>query len=181
MLFKKSVMTAAVFAVGSFAVMSANAADSGEFGVTMTLTATCSVDTSAISLAFADQSAATTTNTTLATSTGDIAVICSKDAPYKISLASSNVTNTSGIGQMIHAEGVGVDSQNTISYQLYSNLEGTTPWGSDATVGTGNIVGGTGAGLTAGARTHKVYAKMSSPTDILLGEYSDTVTASITY
>lgn len=183
MTFNKTLLTATMLTLGGFAAMSANAANSSEFGVTLNLTATCSVDATKATIAFADQSAAILATGTVATSTGAIEVTCSKDAPYTINLTTGNVPSATGTGQMNHsAAGSGAGNANKITYQLYSDVDGTTPWGNDGVAGTPNTgVGGTGAGLSAAVKTHKVYAKMTSPSDVLLGVYSDIVTAAIVY
>lgn len=150
------------------------------FGVSLKLTATCSVDASKATIAFEDQSATTLGDNRIAASEGNIEVLCSKDAPYVINLSSENFSSSNGEGEMIHKD----VPANKVKYQLYSDLNGTANWGNDGLLGAGNIgtgVSGIGGGLSAIAKPHKVYARIIGTTDVLLGEYSDTVTASIVY
>ena len=178
MLFKKSVMTAAVFAVSSFAVMSANAADSDTFTVTTTIDASCSVDATNADVAFGiiaanTAEAATTITNKPSTSTG-IAVTCSNGAPYVIKLtAAGNNTNTAGAGKMVGTNG----NTDTITYQLNSMTDTViAAWGSLDS----NDVGGTGIGLS-NAVPHLVYASITGSTDVKEDTYTDTITAAITY
>ena len=193
MLFKKSVMTAAVFAVGSFAVMSANAAgtQTDTFAVTMKVNSVCRVDTTGGAISFDEQDAGTLEANVgtagVATSSGTIGVTCSLNAPYIVNLKSTNDTtaSTTGAGQMNHADGVaGINGDNKVTYQLYSAVAAAevNKWGSDRTLSaTNTAVSGTGAGLSAEATTHQVFARLTSSTDVKLGNYSDTVTATVIY
>jgi spore coat protein U-like protein len=182
MQFQKSLLTATLLAAASLTAVSANAAGTatGEFNVKLTINSVCSVDaavgTNDISFGSVDAGTAFA-GVTAASSAVDIGVTCSKNAPYFINLTPQNVTSTTGAGTM---NGPGAD---TINYQLYSDSEATKVWGNTATLGVvGNGVTGTGAGLAPTASNkHKVYAKLTSTTDIQVGNYTDNVKVSVIY
>lgn len=181
MLFKKSVMTAAVFAVGSFAVMSANAAgtETSTFDMTVEIDSVCTVDASGGAIDFSKLDAAATADATIVAG-GNILVTCSKNAPYVINLKSgNNITNNSGAGIMKHSTSTALE--DVMTYQLYSIADGSKTWGSDGTlVSTGTAVSSSGSGLST-SNPHPVFAKLTGTADVKLGVYSDIVTASVTY
>lgn len=182
MQFKKSLMTSMLFAVGGLAAIStANAAGTatGQFDVKLNITSVCSVDATsgAQDIDFGSQAAGTTaTEVGVAQSSTDIAVTCSKNAPYVVNLTPVSTSSEDGTGTM---SGPGND---TINYQLFSDAAATNVWGNLGALGTeNNGVAGIGAGLTVAPTTHTVYANLTSTTDIQLGDYSDTVKVSVTY
>lgn len=181
MQFNKTLLTAALLTVGGFTAISANAAgttEASDFDVTMTVESVCSVDATGADIAFGSQDAGTPEATVgVETSGATINVLCSKGAPYIVNLTPNNVSSTTGAGTM-----TSVGTTDTITYELYSDLGATVPWGNTGTLSAlGNGVSGTGAGLTVAATTHSVYAKLTSTTDVKLGSYSDTVSATVTY
>jgi len=171
MLFKKSVMTAAVFAVGSFAVMSANATSpkSGAFDVNLTVTANCLVTASsgAQDINFNSLNADNTSKTAFAAT--PIKVACSDTTPYKIALSPTKV-GTTGAGEMTGTTG------DIVPYQL-SDAEGTA-WGN--VIGTGaNVQSGKGTG-TDNEFSHVVHVTVAN-TNVKPGIYKDTVAVQVTY
>jgi spore coat protein U-like protein len=185
MQFNKTLLAATLLTAGGFAaIASANAAgtETSTFGVTMEVNSVCSVDASGGAIDFGKNDAGTTAATVgVVTSTGTIDVTCSLNAPYIVNLKSANdlTSSTTGAGQMNHASGT-----DKVTYQLYSEATAAAgeEWGSDGTlIDAGTGVTGTGAGLTVEATTHQVFAKLTSTTDVQLGDYSDTITASVIY
>lgn len=182
MQFKKSLMTSMLFAIGGLAaISSANAAGTatGQFDVKLNITSVCSVDATsgAQDIDFGSHAAGTTAaEVGVAQSSTDIAVTCSKNAPYIVNLTPVSTNSDDGAGTM---SGPGTD---TIDYQLYSDAAATEAWGNLGVLGTeNNGVAGVGEGLTVAANTHTVYANLTSTTDIQLGDYSDTVNVAVTY
>lgn len=182
MTFNKKLLAATLLTAGGFAaISSANAAGTtapSNFDVTMKVESVCSVDATGADIGFGSQDAGTTATTVgVKTSASTINVICSKGAPYIVNLTPQNVTSTVGTGTL-----KSVGTTDTVTYQLYSDLQAMTPWGNTGILSAlGNGVSGTGAGLSVGATTHFVYAKLTSTTDVKLGDYSDTVSALVTY
>lgn len=176
MLFKKSVMTAAVFAVGSFAtISSANAAaesTSSTFGVEMTVEKICTVTAgNKISLV-----AKAGVKPAIAGSA--INVKCSKTTPFTISMLPGGVATTTGKGLMKHATNgatTGPVNNDSIEYTLTTNLDGTTPWATDT-------VDGSGAG-TATDIPYTVYANVTATNlaTVTPAVYSETVTVAVNY
>ncbi|SLJ85845.1 spore coat U domain-containing protein [Psychrobacter sp. DAB_AL43B] len=179
MLFQKSLLTATLLA----AAVSANAAGTanGSFKVNLKIDSVCSAEVTndANGVNFGTVLAGTSEATVgIKSSATAVVVKCSKNAPYIVNLTplSNAGANTTGAGTMA---GPGTD---TINYQLYSNAGATTVWGNTGTLAVvGNGVSGTGTGLLAIPNTHTVYSKLTSTTDIQLGNYSDTVKVSVTY
>ena len=174
----KNILTAALFTVGGFATVSANAAvETSTFGVETIIDASCTIDATSANINFSTIAAGTElTDTTVMNkeSSAGISVMCSKAAPYTINLkAASNPEGTTGEGTM---KGELTGNTDTITYQLNSNAAGTAPWGNLET----NGVSGTGAGVST-AISHLVYATIKSTTDIKEDTYKDVITASITY
>lgn len=187
MTFNKTLQTATLLALGGFAAMSANAAgtQTSTFAVTMEVNSVCSVDAAGGAIDFGTLDAGTLAadvgTAGVVTSTGTIDVTCSLNAPYIVNLKSGNdeTASTTGAGQMNHATGT-----DKVTYQLYSEAAAAIgdEWGNDGTLSAaGSGVTGTGAGLGAAATTHSVFAKLTSSTDVQLGSYSDTVTATVIY
>lgn len=185
MTFNKTLLTAALLTVGGFTAMSsANAAgtQSSNFDITTTITSVCSIDAAAAAIDFSDIAAGTALedgSISNQKSAGDISVMCSTGAPYVINLSTAgNSGSTTGEGLM---SGTG-DNEDTMTYQLSSNVDGTV-WGSTGELGldaAGNGVVGTGTGVTS-PLTHAVYATITGSTDVKQDTYTDTITASVTY
>ena len=183
MQFQKSLLTATLLAAASLTAVSANAAGTatGTFDVKLNITSVCSVVTKsgANDINFGSHAAGTTEAAVgIAQSDLDIAVTCSKNAPYIVNLTPTSTISTTGNGTM---EGPGDDE---VDYQLYSDAAASVVWGNTGALGAGNAgngVTGLGDGLTAAATTHTVYARLTSTTDVQLGDYIDTVNVAVTY
>lgn len=94
-------------------------------------------------------------------------VQCTNTTPFNIGL--NNGANFSGTRRM--ADGSG----NYVNYDLYQNTGRTTAWGT--TIGT-NTLAATGTGASVG---YTVYGRVPTQTTPAPGNYSDTVTISVTY
>jgi len=168
MQFNKSLMTAALLAVSSLAVVSANAATAtpATFDVKLEVLAMCNITAGAAS----DIDLGTVNDGSVKTGNNTIAVACSSGTPYNVGLTSST-SKTDGTGTLT---GPGT----AIGYVLTQTAGAAgTPWGD--TVGT-NTLAATGNGVTA-ANTHTVYATTTTSTDVAPGTYDDTVTVNVTY
>jgi len=98
----------------------------------------------------------------------DVSVTCSNEAPYEVGLtAASGIV---GSRQMSDA-GVG-----TLSYELYSDSGRSTAWGDTTETDT---VADTGTGS---AKAHTVYGRIAQGQNSApIGNYSDTVTVTVSY
>ena len=170
MQFNKSLMTAALLAVSSLAVVSANAATAtpATFDVKLEVLAMCNITAGAAS----DIDLGTVNDGSVKTGNNTIAVACSSGTPYNVGLTSST-SETDGTGTLT---GPGT----AIGYVLTQTAGAAgTPWGDTVGVGT-NTLAATGNGVTA-ANTHTVYATTTTSTDVAPGTYDDTVTVNVTY
>ena len=173
MLFKKSVMTAAVFAVGSVAVMSANAAASNpattSFTTQTTVESICTIKAPTnITL---DNVQAGKATTTMYKSTS-LTVNCSKGDAATISLTPASSGTTDGLGYMVR-EG----STEKVNYKLTTDAAGQTPWGA----ALGNKVT---TGLAEAYATDiitSIYLTMTNTADVTPGTYNDTINVSVSY
>lgn len=176
---KKNLITTAFLAISSLAAVStAQAATAtGTFDVKLTITSFCSVasTTGNQDINFGTYVANTAiVDIAEQSSANDISVTCSKNTPYIVNLTPSN-NDTSGAGVM-----TGPDSA-TIGYQLTQTAGGSAWSNTGNLTDDGNGVSGIGNGLAIAADSYKVYATVTSTTDVEPGVYSDTVAVSVTY
>ena len=180
MQFNKSLMTAALLAVSSLAVVSANAANTttGSFDVKITIQKTCNVAAAVgtNNILFGEHIAGSTTNLQ-GTAAAPIKVNCSKGTPYKLGLTSTKAAaNATGLGVM---KGPAAGTEE-IGYQLRQATGATgAVWGNTGA----NLVSGSGTGMSvAEVKNHTVYATVTgSSDDVTPGDYSDTVNVLMTY
>lgn len=172
MLFKKSVMTAAVFAVGSLAVMSANAAgtESSSFNANVKVETVCTLNAAPLVITL-DDTAAAQTSTAVKGST-NIILNCSKGTVATVGLTPRSTGLKNGEGNL---KG-GVLAGETIAYKLSSDEAGVNAWGAD-----------TAAFTTAPAPnyttpvTTPIHLTMIGGTDVTAGNYTDIIDVSIAY
>jgi spore coat protein U-like protein len=144
----------------------ANAAtDTDTFDVTVTVITACDISATGHDFGTYDALSPTPLD-----STSTISVTCTSGASYSVALNAG----TTG-GGTIPAR-LMTDGSNTLSYNLYTNAGYGTVWG-DGTGGSA-AVAGTGSG---GNQDLTVYGRMPAGQGEPAGDYSDTVTATITY
>lgn len=160
MKFKHSLLAVAMAASFGFATLATAATDSNNFDAVITLTNSCDVSTASIS--DLDFGSKTIADTNIDTST-DITVKCTTNATYDVGLSGTIGSRTMSKGAF------------TIPYEMYSDTSRTTAWGASS----GTTVAGTGTGLD---QTLTVYGRVASiPASAEAGNYSDTVTVTVTY
>ncbi|MDO5691470.1 MAG: spore coat U domain-containing protein [Pseudomonadota bacterium] len=193
MKFNKTLVSVAVaLFVGMPMLASADTA-TGEFNVTIKITATCAVDTGSgqagkitsdtytvggADLDFGSHTSAETANvdaTGSAGATGGIQVTCTKGHAYNIGLTPSN-NNTAGAGSMAALQLGGITNTDTVAYQLYQDSARGQVWGDD--VGTNTVLAsGTGA-----AQKYPVYGRVpGGELNKMADRYADRVTVTVTY
>ena len=159
--------------------MAVPAAKTTTFAVTATVVANCFIN-SAANLAFGSYNPGTGN---LDVDSAGIVVRCSNTTAYGIDLdAGTGVGST--LGQRTMSIGAG-GANNTVNYQLYTNVGRTVPWVMPgvATSAAGNL-GGTGTGL-GNTFTHIVRGRLqddatsqaATPSTL----YTSTVTVTINY
>jgi len=176
MMFKKTLLAAAMIAFGGFA-MTATAATTvagGTFQVSITIQSSCAVSSGAGSnLNIGSVPANTPIASALLKGSSNISVTCSNTTPYIIGLKTTD--GTAGTGHMNGPGG------NVVPYSLFQDSGYSTAWGSTGTApgaGTqGNDLPGVGDGT---AHAIPVYAQVTNP-NFQPGTYADTVTVSLIY
>jgi spore coat protein U-like protein len=130
------------------------------FSVTATVTATCSV--SASTLAFGNYAGNQTDGATT------ITVTCTNTTPYEVGLNDGVNTPTRRMKDA---------GSNYLTYDLYTDSGRSTRWGEIGDVG-GTSVHGTGDGTP---QTLDVYGRIPANQNPPAGNYTDTVTVTLSY
>lgn len=163
-----------VLLVGLALAVYANRADAatpvtGTFQVTATIVSSCTVTGSALNFGNTLDSLSSATPVD-ATST--VTVSCSNTTPYTVSLnAGANAGGSANFTNRTMTSGA-----QTLGYQLYLDAGHATVWG-DGTASS-STKAGTGSGS---AQSLTVYGRLPSLANIVPGNYSDTVTVTISY
>ncbi len=132
------------------------------FSVTADVSSTCFV--TANNLNFGQYTAAELDNTTTLQAT------CSNGVPYSVGL-----TQGGGLGATVTSRRMTGPGADVLTYQLFQDAGRTTNWGD--TIGT-DTVAGTGNGS---AQTLTVYGRIPASQFVGPGQYSDTVTVTLTF
>jgi spore coat protein U-like protein len=157
------------FAVAAATVVVCGSANAGTatttFGVKLTIQSQCKIvsaseldfGTSGVIDANIDQS-------------NSLSVRCTKSTPYDIGL------NAGANGGTVAARLMkGGPANDTIQYSLYTTAGRTVVWGN--TVGT-DTVSGTGTGAV---QSYTVFGRVPDQTTPAAGNYTDTITVTVTY
>ncbi len=147
------------------------ATQTANLAVSATVSATCSISTTA--LAFGAYDPVSANSTTPLDGTGTVVVTCTSGAPAAVTLgqganAGTGSTDTVPIRRMKSAAGA------FLSYALYTDNGHTTVWGN--TSGTSVAQTGTGA-----ASSVTVYGRVTAGQNVASGSYTDTVVATVTF
>lgn len=158
--------TAAICAALALTGVAHAGTDTTTFNVTITLTSTCDIHTGpTTNMAFG--SVASTATNVPATST--LTVNCTSLTPYTIALDNGL---HGGAGPVRAMQG----GSGTVGYQLYQDSAHSQVWGN--TTGTGgNVYSGAGTGAAQSLTVYGLVASANSPA----GNYTDTITATISY
>lgn len=174
----KFLLSGLCFALGLVAVpVQAQPTDTTTFDVTITITASCNISTEGNGvgpLAFGWHNSF---QTNVDRTTG-LKVTCTKGAAYNIGLdAGLNESTTDDVNtrRMVGISNTPVDNTSDhVAYNLYSDASGGTVWGN--TIGT-NTVARIGTGVQEDLT---IYGRVPS-TNHTVGDYKDTVTATVTF
>lgn len=155
---KYTLLAAALASTIGYAGMTTAATTTNSFDAIITIEKSCDVSTGISDMDFGTANFQTVTPIDKQTT---ITVKCTQDASYDVGLSGSGSMN---------------NGSDTIAYAMYSDASRSTSWGS--TVGT-DTVAGTGDGTD---QTMTVYGRVASiPATAPAGNYSDTVTVTVTY
>jgi spore coat protein U-like protein len=97
--------------------------------------------------------------------TGTITVRCSPAVPYVLSLSTGGGSYTSRVLE---------NGGFTLNYNLYTDAARVTVWG-DGSAGTATLNG------DAEEATYTVYGRVPARQNVHVGEYTDTLIATVTY
>ncbi len=157
----------ALIAAGFLAATPAQAGTAGgTLAVSATVTAKCTVSTSALAFGNVDVTAGSNVD-----STGGLSVTCTNGTGWAASAGVGSGTGASFANRKM------ANGSDLLNYNIYTTAGRTTVWG-DGTASTATI-GGTGTGT---AQSVTVYGRVSSgQTGVPAGAYADTVAVTITY
>lgn len=145
-----------------------SATASATFQVTATVTSSCTV--SGTNMNFGNNIDPIAASVPL-DSTSTLTVACTNTTPYSVAL---NAGTNAGGGTNFASRSI-INGSSTLGYQLYTDAARTTVWGN----GTGSsTVGGTGSGAN---QQLTIYGRLPSLSGAVPGNYTDTVTVTITY
>lgn len=164
------IAAAAAALLGSMAVPAQADTASTNFNVKITITKACSLASTPPADINLGSYASTADFNTVQGSTS-IAVTCSNQTPYTVTLTPTNVTSNTGAGVMKSAAPTNTD---TVNYQLTHSTTKTDVWGNTAA----NQYSGTGTGS---AQTLTAYANPTSTLNVAPDTYTDKVTVTLTY
>lgn len=99
--------------------------------------------------------------------TNSIAVTCTKGVQYSISLSNGSSGGTNAAARKLKS----LDSLETVTYGIYTNVGRTMPWGTNAVTGTGN----------GKARNFIGYGRIPAQTTPTPSSYIDNVVVTVTY
>lgn len=164
--------TVAALAATVISPLTAHAANpssaSGTFQVGATILVACNVTGSTLTFGGSIDPLQTPGPVDASTS---LNVTCTKTTPYSVALsAGTNAGNASAFGSRAMKSG-----NNSLPYQLYLDAGRTQVWGDGNSSG---VYAGTGTGSQ---QNLTVYGRLPSLNGIVPGNYSDTVTVTITY
>jgi len=153
-----------MLAFSALAAGQANATTaSGSFQVSLTIQATCTVQ-SAANLAFGTQTAITSA----LPATSAIGVVCTNATPYTIGLSAGTGTGATVASRIL------TSGSNTIPYSIYQDSGHTTVWG--VTGAAAESATGTGV-----VQTYTAYGQIAPVAAPVAGVYADTVAVTVTY
>jgi len=165
-----TVAGATALALGVVSGTQAASPQTANLSVTATVSANCTISTTAV--AFGEYDPVVANASTPLDVTGKVSVTCTTGAPATITLGQgpdpgASSTDAAPVRRM-------KSGSNYLSYQLYSEATHTTVWGNDASSDVENT--GTGANQDI-----DVYGRVPSGQNVPTGNYSDTVVATITF
>ncbi|MDN3646902.1 spore coat U domain-containing protein [Pontixanthobacter aestiaquae] len=161
---RKLIMLAA--GAAALSASPAFAQDTDDMLVTATVVDSCTVTASPMAFG-----TLTTLGTANIDSSASIALACTPDAAYDVSL---DLGLNAGAGTQRELVN-GADTTQRIPYDVYQDAARTASWGT----GTGNTVAGT---ATGGVATLTAYGRIpASASAVTAGSYSDSVTVTVTF
>lgn len=148
------------------------ATTTANLSVTATVSASCSVTTSAVAFG-----AYTASSGSANDASGAVTVTCTSGTTYSVALDAGAYPSTAGDAS---TRRMSDGSSHYLSYSLYLDSGRTTLWGDGANGTSVNPASGTFTG-DGSAQGRTVYGRVPANQYVTPGAYSDTVTATVTY
>lgn len=171
--FVRSSLCALIFGLGALASGAHAATATGTMNVSASVTASCKIQ-SIGAIAFGAYDPANVNASSPLTAAGNISVSCTKGDAVSVTLdqgANALTGSTCAAPTRQMANGT-----NMLGYAVYSDTGYTKAWGCDAT----NTVSFTSAGAATPTQL-STYGKVPGGQDVPAGNYSDTVTVSVSF
>ena len=159
-----------LLALGAASSIDAATATSN-LSVTASVSASCSISTSPVAFGAYDPVSANATAPL--NGTGTVTVTCTNGASTTITLGQGLNANT-GSTDTAPARRLTDGNTDYLTYSLYQNTTRTTVWGNTAGTGVANTGTGSQTSIT-------VYGAVDAGQNVPVGNYSDTVVATITF
>jgi spore coat protein U-like protein len=136
------------------------------FQVTATVNSACSVSATDLAFGVYDPSAADDDNTST------ITVTCTKGTAYNIGLDAGVAAGATVTSRKMKHDTLA----DLINYSLFSDASRIVNWGNTPSTDTVDVGSATGA-----AEQHTVYGRIATGQYVTAGDYSDTITVTISY
>jgi spore coat protein U-like protein len=148
------------------------AAETAELAVSATVTANCTISTTP--LAFGSYDPIVANKTSPLSSQGSVIATCATGATAYITLGQgvqptpATSTDAVPLRRMLHG------TVDYLSYFLYTESGYTTVWGNTGTTGVAPVANGS-------ADTIAIYGQVTAGQNVPIGDYTDTVVATVTF
>lgn len=169
---RRFALASALFVAVGSAAPSMAVADTAntDIGISASVPNNCTISTSPLS--FGDYDPTDTHATSDLYGAGVVTTTCTSGASATITLSQGNHAGSGGSDAAPSRRLA--DGANTLNYYLYKNSGRTTVWGNTTVTGLAPTADGT-------AQDSMVYATIPAGQNVPAGNYSDTVTATVTY
>lgn len=162
-------LAGSILAIAAVAAQPAFAAEeTSTLDVSATVTSNCVVSTTPLAFGNVDVTGGSNVD-----GTGGLSVTCTSGTGWTATAGTG-----SGSGATLATRKM-ANGANLLNYALYTDSAYTTVWGDGTTVGAEGTFTGTGTGS---AQTSTIYGRIpAGQSSLPAGEYSDTVTVTVTY
>ncbi|MDO9010490.1 MAG: spore coat U domain-containing protein [Gallionella sp.] len=169
------IVAAVALALGFGSAQAATIVAGGTMGVSSTVTASCSAFSQGAGFGFAGYTNNSATNVDATTS---VTATCTAGTPYTMAVSAGTHYNAAGgMGGGWRNLQNGTTLTSFLGYGIYQDAGYTTFWGSG--VGGQGSLGAVASG--AGTASYTLYGRIPAGQAAVVGSYTDTVVASLTY
>lgn len=170
MKFKKTLLAAAVFALGGFAMTASATSSTTTFQVTATVINNCIISSTNIAFGNYDP-----TSGTAVTAQGSVSATCTMGDIVSVALG-QGLNPAAGSTAAVPARQM-ISGVNKLPYHIYIASSGTTEWG---TGGPNQPASQTSASVLT-PLVFTTYGSLPAGTNVPSGSYADSVIATVTY